>query len=54
MPLEIAQLILDKLNVGVGIGLAVRVAVLGIWFVLSALAYGNRLYIVHAKRKLNR
>ena len=54
LPLDLAQLILDKIGVGVGIGLTVRIAVLGIWFVLSALAYGNRLYIVHAKRKLNR
>ncbi len=51
LPLEAVQLLLNKLGVGVAVGLGVRVLVLAIWFLLCSLAYGNRLYMLHAKRK---
>lgn len=54
LPLEALQLLLDRLGIGVAVGFFCRFAALAAYFVLCALAYGNKLYLVHAKRKLNR
>ncbi len=54
LPLDALQLLLDRLGVGVSVGFLCRFAALAVYFVLCSLAYGNRLYMVHAKRKLNR
>ena len=54
LPLEALQLLLDRLRVGVAVGLGLRMLTLAIWFTLCALANKNKLYMVHAKRKLSR
>ena len=54
LPAKAVFLLCDKLGISTLPTFFIAIAVLAVWFVLSSLAYGNRLYMLHAKRKLNR
>jgi len=50
LPLELTQLLLNKLSVGIAVSLAVRFAVLAVWMLLCTLLYRKRLDRYHAKK----
>lgn len=52
--LDVVQLLLSKLQISAELGLGIRMLILALWFVLCTLAQKNKLYMVHAKRKLSR
>ncbi len=54
LPAKAALLLCGKLGISTLPAFFITLAVLAVWFVLSSLAYGNRLYMLHAKKALNR
>ena len=54
LPVKAVTLLCGKLGISTLPTFFITLAVLAVWFVLSSLAYGNRLYLLHAKRKLDR
>ncbi len=54
LPAKATFLLCGKLGISTLPAFFITIAVLAVWFVLSSLAYGNRLYMLHAKRKLDR